>query len=145
MLSASRSIRVLRLCSVFEPPEQCMHGPAARFDPVGGMQTHTGELTRALDQLGVAQLVVTTRPPGAPSRARLGQHGTVLRVGLRGVIAGDGRDAEALRRRAAGLPVQFVGQCRLVPSLLRALDVLCLPSRAEALSLALLEDRKSVV
>lgn len=77
---AGQPLRVLRLCSVFEPPD----GPAApaRFDPVGGMQTHTGELSRALDRHGVRQVVVTTRPPGAPRRARLGAHGVVLRLGL---------------------------------------------------------------
>ena len=73
-------LRVLRLCSVFEPTSGQL--VAARFDPVGGMQTHTGELTRALDGRGVRQLVVTTRPPGAPRRERFGAHGGVVRLGL---------------------------------------------------------------
>jgi glycogen(starch) synthase len=74
-------LRVLRLCSVFEPAGggECV---AARFDPVGGMQTHTGELTRALDRRGVRQLVVTTRPPGAPRWERVGAHSRVVRLGL---------------------------------------------------------------
>lgn len=72
--------RVLRLCSVFEPPGGLLLDP--RFDPVGGMQTHTGELTRALDRRGVRQLVVTTRPPGSPRRERFGAHSGVLRLGL---------------------------------------------------------------
>ena len=55
------------------------------------------------------------------------------------VIAGSGRDETELRRRAEGLPVRFLGLCRDVPALLRELDVFCLPSRREALSLALLE------
>jgi glycosyltransferase involved in cell wall biosynthesis len=67
--------------------------------------------------------------------ARLHRQGRALRV----VIAGEGRDEAALRRQASGLPVQFAGFCPDVPALLRGLDVFCLPSRAEALSLALLE------
>jgi hypothetical protein len=43
-------LRVLRLCSVFEPPWIGGHRLDPRFDPVGGMQSHTGELTRALDR-----------------------------------------------------------------------------------------------
>jgi glycogen synthase len=74
-------LRVLRLCSVFEPAGGGGR-VAARFDPVGGMQTHTGELTRALDRRGVRQLVVTTRPPGAPRRERFGEHSAVVRLGL---------------------------------------------------------------
>jgi glycogen synthase len=74
-------LRVLRLCSVFE--QACGgRGVAARFDPVGGMQTHTRELTRALDRRGVRQLVVTSRPPGATRRERFGGHGGIVRVGL---------------------------------------------------------------
>lgn len=67
--------------------------------------------------------------------ARLRDRGHALQV----LIAGHGRDAAALQRRAAGLPVEFLGRCHDVPALLRSLDVFCLPSRAEALSLALLE------
>ena len=52
-------LRVLRLCSVFEPRELT---PAwVGYDPVGGMQNHVAELTRCLDRLGVAQRVVTSR------------------------------------------------------------------------------------
>jgi glycogen(starch) synthase len=75
------SLHVLRLCSVFEPPDAALRGRGPRFDPIGGMQTHTGQLTRALDRLGVGQTVVTTRPPGAPRRAALGE-ATVRRLGL---------------------------------------------------------------
>ena len=45
-------VRVLRLCSVFE---SIGSGVPAKFDPVGGTQTHTAELTRALDAHGVGQ------------------------------------------------------------------------------------------
>jgi hypothetical protein len=41
-------------------------GKGVKFDPIGGMQNHTAELTRALDRRGVVQTVVTTRPPTAP-------------------------------------------------------------------------------
>jgi len=75
-------IRVLRLCSVFEPPPAAFVGKGVRFDPVGGMQNHTAALTRALDRRGVVQTVVTTRPPTAPYFQRLGEHTCVIRLGL---------------------------------------------------------------
>ena len=75
-------MRVLRLCSVFEPPASAVTGRGARFDPIGGMQNHTAELTRALDRRGVVQTVVTTRPPTAPHLERIGDHTRVIRLGL---------------------------------------------------------------
>src|SRR5215213_4857141 len=75
-------IRVLRLCSVFEPPPSALVGKGVRFDPIGGMQNHTAELTRALDRRGVVQTVLTTRPPTAPRFQDLGDHARVIRVGL---------------------------------------------------------------
>jgi glycosyltransferase involved in cell wall biosynthesis len=75
------TIRVLRLCSVFGAPDAAVTGRGVRFDPIGGMQSHTGQLTRALAERGVEQVVVTTRPPGAPRRLRSGGT-TVLRHGL---------------------------------------------------------------
>jgi glycogen synthase len=83
MRSGDRTrIRVLRLCSVFEPPASALVGKGAGFDPIGGMQNHTAELTRALDRRGVVQTVVTTRPPTAPHLQRLGNHARVVRLGL---------------------------------------------------------------
>jgi glycogen synthase len=83
MRSRDRSrIRVLRLCSVFEPPPSALVGKGVRFDPIGGMQNHTAELTRALDRRGIVQTVLTTRPPTAPYFQRLGDHARVIRVGL---------------------------------------------------------------
>jgi glycogen synthase len=80
---ADRSrIRVLRLCSVFEPPPSALVGRGVKFDPIGGMQNHTAELTRALDRRGVVQTVLTTRPPIAPYFQRFGEHTRVIRVGL---------------------------------------------------------------
>ena len=58
---------MLRLCSVFEPPPSALVGKGLRFDPVGRMQNHTAELTRAFDRRGVLQTVLTTRPPTAPT------------------------------------------------------------------------------
>lgn len=75
-------LRVLRLCSVFEAPDAALVGRGPRFDPVGGMQSHTGQLTRALDGLGIRQTVVTHRPPGAHARERLGDHADVRRFGM---------------------------------------------------------------
>jgi glycogen synthase len=75
-------VRVLRICSVFEPPDTALAGRGVKFDPVGGMQSHTGQLTRALDTLGVRQDVLTHRPPGAPRRQRVGAQAVVHRVGL---------------------------------------------------------------
>ena len=72
-------LRVLRLCSVFEPPAAAL---AARFDPIGGMQSHAGQLTRLLDRNGVTQTVVTTRPPGAARSERFGERARVVRLGL---------------------------------------------------------------
>jgi len=75
-------IRVLRLCSVFEPPPSALVGKGVGFDPIGGMQNHTAELTRALDRRGVVQTVLTTRPPTAPYFQRLGDHARVIRLGF---------------------------------------------------------------
>ncbi|MDQ4027891.1 MAG: glycosyltransferase family 4 protein [Actinomycetota bacterium] len=75
------SFSVLRLCSVFEPPEHVDPATVASFDPIGGMQNHTAELTRALDRLGFRQTVVTSRPPGYPPVSRAGRF-TVRRVEL---------------------------------------------------------------
>jgi glycogen(starch) synthase len=75
-------LRVLRLCSVFEPPASAIAGRGARFDPIGGMQEHTGSLTRELDRRGVVQVVLTARPPTAPWVERVGAHATVMRVAL---------------------------------------------------------------
>ncbi|HEY0128163.1 MAG TPA: hypothetical protein VGB40_03255, partial [Rubrobacteraceae bacterium] len=78
----STALRVLRLCSVFEPPTSAVSGRGVKFDPIGGMQNHTAELTRALDRRGVVQTVLTTRPPTAPLSERLGDHARVIRLGL---------------------------------------------------------------
>jgi glycogen(starch) synthase len=77
----SGMLRVLRLCSVFEPRELT---PAwVAYDPIGGMQNHAAELTRCLDRLGVGQLVVTSRLAGPADTVRFGDRGQVIRAGLR--------------------------------------------------------------
>jgi glycosyltransferase involved in cell wall biosynthesis len=79
-LGVLRGLRVLRLCSVFEPAG--LTPGAARFDAIGGMQNHTAELTRCLDRMGVRQLVITSRLDGPASRVAFGQRGRVVRTGL---------------------------------------------------------------
>ena len=67
---------------MFEPPASALVGKGVRFDPIGGMQNHTAELTRALDRRGIVQMVLTTRPPTAPYFQRLGEHARVIRLGF---------------------------------------------------------------
>ncbi|MBA2312976.1 MAG: glycosyltransferase family 4 protein [Actinobacteria bacterium] len=78
---SSHPLRVLRLTSVFMPPAGVLEGRGRRFDPVGGMQNHTAELTKALDRRNIAQTVLTTRPPGAPGRELVGARAEVVRIG----------------------------------------------------------------
>lgn len=73
-------LRVLRLCSVFEPVT--LTPGAARYDAIGGMQNHTAELTRCLDRLAIHQLVVTSRLDGPAGRTQFGRYGQVVRTGL---------------------------------------------------------------
>lgn len=73
-----------------------------------------------------------TGPDLLSAVATLRRRGRVVRV----LVAGDGRD---LAERARGLPVRFLGRLRDVSAFLRGLDVFCLPSRRDTLSLAVLE------
>ena len=93
-------LRVLRVCSVFESPASALSG-GAKFDPIGGMQEHTGSLTRVLARRGVVQVVLTTRPPTAPWIERRALGTTVIRVGL--PVGGDDVVAEYLRQALNGL------------------------------------------
>jgi glycogen synthase len=109
--SAGAGLRVVRLCSVFEPPAARLDERGARFDPIGGMQNHCAQLTRALDRLGVEQTVITHHPPGAPRVHPFGAHATVRRHGLpvpwaRQLYAAPA--AADLVRRAAGADLVHV-------------------------------------
>jgi 2-deoxystreptamine N-acetyl-D-glucosaminyltransferase/2-deoxystreptamine glucosyltransferase len=99
-------LRVLRLCSVFEPREL---SPAwVAYDPIGGMQNHVAELTRCLDRLGVAQLVVTSRLAGPADSVRFGAHSRVIRTGLRVPVLRQGWAALAVRHVLGGGRVELV-------------------------------------
>jgi glycosyltransferase involved in cell wall biosynthesis len=95
--------------------------------PDTGQPPLVGVVARLTRQKGVDVLLRAVR--------RLRLEGVPLRV----AVAGAGRDAAALAREAADLPVTFCGFLDDVPAFLRGLDVFCLPSRQEALPLALLE------
>lgn len=96
-------------------------GPAGRTVPrVGGLGRLTAQ--KGFDVLlGAARLLVA--------------EGRALEV----VVGGAGRDGEALRAAAEGLPVTFCGFVEDVRGFLADLDVFCLSSRREALPLVLLE------
>ena len=99
-------LRVLRLYSVFEPRDLT---PAwVAYDPIGGMQNHVAELTRCLDRLGVAQLVVTSRLAGRADRARFGAHGQVIWTGLPVQMLRQGWAPLAARRVLGGGRVDLV-------------------------------------
>jgi glycosyltransferase involved in cell wall biosynthesis len=107
-------------CNGVEVPVR-PHGPAGRWPPRVGVHAR---LTR---QKGIDVLLEAVRRV----------------VGARWpvdvVIGGAGRDEAALRAAAAGLPVRFAGWVTEPRDFLAGLDVFCLPSRVEALPLALLE------
>lgn len=101
--------------------------PDAPVEVVDRTPVTIGTVARLTEQKGLDLLLDAVRVLHDEDRA------------LRLVIGGEGRDRESLQERATGLPVTFLGHCDDVPGLLRTLDVFCLPSRREALSLALLE------
>jgi glycogen synthase len=78
--SGAAPLRVLRFTSVFEPAQ--LTASWAAYDPIGGMQTHTAELTRCLDRMGVRQIVLTSRLAGPAGRGRYGTRAVVVRTGL---------------------------------------------------------------
>jgi glycogen synthase len=101
-------LRILRLCSVFMPPDAALSGQGDRFDLLGGMQNHTFELTKALDGMGVVQTVVTTRPPGAQRVETVGSRARVHRIGV------------AIRRFRQ---LYSISATQLVPRLARNADI----------------------
>jgi 2-deoxystreptamine N-acetyl-D-glucosaminyltransferase/2-deoxystreptamine glucosyltransferase len=94
-VAALARLRVLRLCSVFEPA--ALTAGAARYDAIGGMQNHTAELTRCLDRMEVRQVVITSRLDGPAGRASFGRHGQVVRTGLHIPVARQAWAAAATR------------------------------------------------
>ncbi|MGH3178796.1 MAG: glycosyltransferase family 4 protein [Streptosporangiaceae bacterium] len=102
-------MRVLRLCSVFEPT--ALSQRSALYDAIGGMQNHTAELSRQLDRMSAVQLVLTSRLDGPAVRTGFGRHGQVARIG---VDIRFGRQGWALLAvpLALGAPVDVVhGHC----------------------------------
>jgi 2-deoxystreptamine N-acetyl-D-glucosaminyltransferase/2-deoxystreptamine glucosyltransferase len=99
-------MRVLRLCSVFEPRE--ITPDWVSYDPIGGMQNHVAELTRCLDRLGVVQLVVTSRLAGPADRAGFGAHGEVIRTGLPVPVLRQGWALAAVRHVLGAGPMDLV-------------------------------------
>jgi glycosyltransferase involved in cell wall biosynthesis len=73
-------MRVLRVCSVFEPV--ALTERSAGYDAIGGMQNHTAELSRNLDRMGARQLVLTSRLDGPAVRTGFGRRGQVVRTGV---------------------------------------------------------------
>jgi glycosyltransferase involved in cell wall biosynthesis len=101
--------------------------PADPHGPAGAHPARIGVHCRLTRQKGVDVLVEATR--------LLVTRGVPVEV----VVAGSGRDEPELRRLAAGLPVSFAGWATEPRAFLAGLDVFCLPSRREAMPLALLE------
>jgi glycosyltransferase involved in cell wall biosynthesis len=95
--------------------------------PAGHVVPRIGALGRLTAQKGFDVLLEAVR--------LLVREGLALEL----VVGGAGRDAEALRAAAAGLPVRFCGFVDEPRRFLAGLDLFCLPSRREALPLALLE------
>jgi len=104
-------MRVLRLCSVFEPA--ALSQRSAGYDAIGGMQNHTAELSRHLDRMGARQLVLTSRLDGPPGRAGFGQRGQVVRTGVDTRLARQAWALLAAPLALGGGPVDVVhGHCR---------------------------------
>jgi glycosyltransferase involved in cell wall biosynthesis len=104
--------------------------PPCASPPASGRWRGTvriGSVGRLTGQKGFDVLVAAT--------AVLRERGVPVSV----EVAGEGRERAALQAAAAGLGVRFRGFVRDVPGFLRRLDIFCLPSRREALPLALLE------
>ncbi|MDP9444038.1 MAG: glycosyltransferase family 4 protein [Actinomycetota bacterium] len=112
--------RVVVVPNGVDVPEQAS-GPAGRLPP------RVGALGRLTEQKGFDVLVDAVRS--------LVDDGLALDV----VIGGHGRDGARLAAQARDLPVRFCGFVGDPATFLRDLDVFCLPSRREALPLALLE------
>ena len=88
-------IRVLRLTPHFYWPQLAETSWPVKFDAIGGMQSQIYRLTRALDELGVHQTVLTLQIPNAPRCWHVSGHTEVrgvrvpilpLRSRIRGMV-----------------------------------------------------------
>ena len=102
-------MRVLRLCSVFEPA--ALSGRSAGYDAIGGMHNHTAELSRHLDRMGAVQLVLTSRLDGPAGRAGFGRHGQVVRTGVDTRLARQAWALLAAPLALGGTPADVDGHC----------------------------------
>jgi glycogen synthase len=103
-------MRVLRLCSVFEPA--ALSERSARYDAIGGMQNHAAELSRCLDRMGACQLVLTSRLDGPAGRTGFGRRGQVVRTGVDTRLARQAWAPLAVPLVLGGAPVDVVhGHC----------------------------------
>jgi hypothetical protein len=103
-------MRVLRLCSVFEPA--ALSGRPAGYDAIGGMHNHAAGLSRQLDRMGAVQLVLTSRLDGPAGRAGFGRGGQVARTGVDTRLARQGRALLAAPLALGGIPADVVhGHC----------------------------------
>jgi glycogen(starch) synthase len=103
-------MRVLRLCSVFEPA--VVSERSAGYDAIGGMQNHTAELSRHLDRMGVRQLILTSRLDGPAVRTGFGRRGQVVRTGVDTRLARQAWALLAAPLALGGTPVDVVhGHC----------------------------------
>ena len=103
-------MRVLRLCSVFEPA--ALSGRSAGYDAIGGMHNHTAELSRQLDRMGARQLVLTSRLDGPAGRTEFGRRGQVVRTGVDTRLARQAWALLAAPLALGGPPVDVVhGHC----------------------------------
>ncbi len=97
-------------------------------------------------ELGIAEddflalLVATLRPEKRAERfVDAVVQANAQQPGIRGLVAGGGPGLEALRSHATGSVVKTLGPRNDVPELMKAADVVCLTSDAEALPLSILE------
>jgi len=103
-------MRVLRLCSVFEPA--ALSDRSVGYDAIGGMQNHTAELSRQLDRMGAVQLILTSRLDGPAGRAGFGRGGQVVRTGVDTRLARQGWALLAAPLALGGIPADVVhGHC----------------------------------
>ena len=99
-------MRVLRLCSVFEPAT--LSGRSAGYDAIGGMPDHTAELSRHLDRMGAVQLILTSRLDGPACRTGFGRRGQVARTGVDTRLARQAWALLAAPLALGGFPVDVV-------------------------------------